>query len=63
MTRHLPAPWRAEKFSGGYVVRDPSLPSLYGRYVYSDSGDGGPGAIRSETSAPSPSGAAVREWR
>jgi hypothetical protein len=22
MTRRLPPPWRAEKFSGGYVVRD-----------------------------------------
>ena len=22
MTRHMPPPWRAEKFSGGYVVRD-----------------------------------------
>jgi hypothetical protein len=24
MTRRLPPPWRAEKFSGGYVVRDAS---------------------------------------
>jgi hypothetical protein len=22
MTRRLPPPWRADKFSGGYVVRD-----------------------------------------
>jgi hypothetical protein len=22
MTRRLPPPWRAEKFSGGYIVRD-----------------------------------------
>ena len=22
MTRRLPAPWHADKFSGGYVVRD-----------------------------------------
>jgi predicted secreted protein len=27
MTRRLPPPWRAEKFSGGYVVRD----AKYGR--------------------------------
>ncbi len=33
--------------TGGYVVRDPSLPSLLGRYVYTDSGDNGAGAIRS----------------
>ena len=33
--------------TGGYVVRDPSLPSLLGRYVYTDSGDNGAGSIRS----------------
>ena len=34
MTRHLPPPWRAEKFSGGYVVRDPNgfaVAYVYGR--------------------------------
>jgi hypothetical protein len=25
MTRSLPPPWRAEKFSGGYVVRDAKI--------------------------------------
>jgi hypothetical protein len=33
--------------TGGYIVRDPSLPSLYGRYLYTDSGYGLGGAIRS----------------
>jgi hypothetical protein len=34
MTRHLPVPWRAEKFSGGYVVRDANgfaVAYVYGR--------------------------------
>src|SRR5262249_12147672 len=34
MTRHLPPPWRAEKFSGGYVVRDANgfaVAYVYGR--------------------------------
>jgi len=34
MTRRLPAPWRAEKFSGGYVVRDATgfaVAYVYGR--------------------------------
>jgi hypothetical protein len=32
MTRRLPPPWRAEKFSGGYVVRDAN--SFAVAYVY-----------------------------
>ena len=34
MTRHFPPPWRAEKFSGGYVVRDATgfaVAYVYGR--------------------------------
>ena len=34
MTRRLPPPWRAEKFSGGYVVRDANgfaVAYVYGR--------------------------------
>src|SRR5258708_22115270 len=34
MTRHLPPPWRADKFSGGYVVRDANgfaVAYVYGR--------------------------------
>src|SRR5260370_31056683 len=34
VTRHLPPPWRAEKFSGGYVVRDANgfaVAYVYGR--------------------------------
>jgi hypothetical protein len=34
MTRHLTPPWRAEKFSGGYVVRDANgfaVAYVYGR--------------------------------
>jgi hypothetical protein len=34
MTRRLPSPWRAEKFSGGYVVRDANgfaVAYVYGR--------------------------------
>ena len=34
MTRRLPPPWRAEKFSGGYVVRDATgfaVAYVYGR--------------------------------
>jgi hypothetical protein len=34
MTRRLPLPWRAEKFSGGYVVRDATgfaVAYVYGR--------------------------------
>jgi hypothetical protein len=34
MTRSLPPPWRAEKFSGGYVVRDANgfaVAYVYGR--------------------------------
>jgi hypothetical protein len=34
MTRHFPPPWRAEKFSGGYVVRDANgfaVAYVYGR--------------------------------
>src|SRR5262249_31270170 len=34
MTRHFPPPWRAEKFSGGYVVRDANgfaVANVYGR--------------------------------
>jgi hypothetical protein len=34
MTRRLPPPWRAEKFSGGYVVRDVNgfaVAYVYGR--------------------------------
>jgi hypothetical protein len=30
MTRRLPPPWRAEKFPGGYVVRD-AVAYVYGR--------------------------------
>jgi hypothetical protein len=28
ITRRLPSPWRAEKFSGGYVVRDAKMALL-----------------------------------
>ena len=34
MTRRLPPPWRADKFSGGYVVRDANgfaVAYVYGR--------------------------------
>jgi len=34
MMRHLPPPWRAEKFSGSYVVRDANgfvVAYVYGR--------------------------------
>jgi hypothetical protein len=34
MTRRLPCPWRAEKFSGGYVARDANgfaVAYVYGR--------------------------------
>jgi len=34
MTRRLPPPWRAEKFSGGYTVRDATgfaVAYVYGR--------------------------------
>jgi hypothetical protein len=34
MTRRLPAPWHADKFSGGYVVRDAdgfAVAYVYGR--------------------------------
>ena len=34
MKRHLPPPWRADKFSGGYVVRDANgfaVAYVYGR--------------------------------
>jgi hypothetical protein len=31
----------ADAIIGGYVVRDPSLESLYGRYLYGDFGNGG----------------------
>ena len=34
MTRQFPPPWRAEKFSGGYVVRDANgfaVAYVYGR--------------------------------
>jgi hypothetical protein len=34
MTRRFPPPWRAEKFSGGYIVRDASgfgVAYVYGR--------------------------------
>jgi hypothetical protein len=34
MTRRLPPPWRAERFSGGYVVRDATgfaVAYVYGR--------------------------------
>ena len=34
MTRRLPPPWHADKFSGGYVVRDPNgfaVAYVYGR--------------------------------
>jgi hypothetical protein len=34
MTRCLPAPWHADKFSGGYVVRDANgfaVAYVYGR--------------------------------
>jgi hypothetical protein len=34
MTRRLPPPWRAEKFSGGYVMRDANgfaVAYVYGR--------------------------------
>ncbi len=34
MTRRMPPPWRAEKFSGGYVVRDANgfaVAYVYGR--------------------------------
>jgi hypothetical protein len=33
MTRRLPAPWRAEKIPGGYIVRDANGQAL--AYVYS----------------------------
>jgi hypothetical protein len=32
MTRRLPPPWRAEKFSGGYIVRDTTAFAV--AYVY-----------------------------
>jgi hypothetical protein len=35
MPRRLPAPWRAEKIPGGYVVRDANGQAL--AYVYSRS--------------------------
>jgi len=34
MTRHLSPPWRADKFSGGYLVRDANgfaVAYVYGR--------------------------------
>jgi hypothetical protein len=39
MTRRLPAPWREEKISGGYVVRDASglaIAHVYGRPTEAD---------------------------
>jgi hypothetical protein len=39
MTRRLPPPWRAEKFSGGYVVRDANgfaVAYVYGRSTEAD---------------------------
>jgi hypothetical protein len=35
MSRRFPAPWREEKFSGGYVVRDATGQAL--AYVYARS--------------------------
>jgi hypothetical protein len=32
-SRHFPAPWRADKISGGYIVRDANGQAL--AYVYS----------------------------
>jgi len=39
MSRRFPAPWREEKFSGGYIVRDgngQALAYLYARSTESD---------------------------
>ena len=44
--------------TGGYVVRDPALTSLYGRYLY---GDFCEGALRSFTAAPGRPAADDRE--
>ena len=44
-------PAEAAAVSGGYVVRDPSLPSLLGRYVYADTYGAVPG-IRALSLAP-----------
>ena len=46
---HLPATTSACAVTGGYVVRDRSLSSLYGRYLY---GDFCEGELRSFTAAP-----------
>lgn len=45
-------PGQSSAITGGFVVRDPSLPSLYGRYIYTDSGYGLDGAIRSARLTP-----------
>ena len=37
MSRRFPAPWREEKFSGGYVVRDATGQAI--AYVYARSTD------------------------
>jgi hypothetical protein len=37
MTRRFPAPWRADKMPGGYVVRDANGQALM--YVYSREND------------------------
>ena len=39
MSRRFPAPWREEKFSGGYIVRDANgqaLAYLYARSIESE---------------------------
>src|SRR5260370_2021786 len=48
VTRHLPPPWRAEKFSGGYVVRDANgfaVAYVYGRSTEDEAMIGRPNAL------------------
>jgi glucose/arabinose dehydrogenase len=46
---HSGTPFTGEGIIGGYVVRDPSLPDLYGRYIYGDLYTSGTKGLRSIT--------------
>jgi glucose/arabinose dehydrogenase len=51
--------WCASSITGGYVVRDSSLPTLAGRYVYGDFCSGDIRSVQLATPPPSASGDAI----